>query len=99
MMEFLRGLAPRRDGDRSWAMPVVASRFSSARPLGIESPASERVATIVPDVAHAALELESGMQIAALSAADDVADRVLSPVAMPVPTSAPTPVPHVQPIR
>ena len=38
MMDFLRGLAPRRDGDTSWAVPVVPSRFSESRPLLLATP-------------------------------------------------------------
>jgi hypothetical protein len=38
MMDFLRGLAPRRDGDASWAVPVVPSRFSESRPLLLAAP-------------------------------------------------------------
>jgi len=38
MMDFLRGLAPRRDGDTSWAVPVVPSRFSESRPLLLAAP-------------------------------------------------------------
>ena len=37
-MDFLRGLAPRRDGDTSWAVPVVPSRFSESRPLLLATP-------------------------------------------------------------
>lgn len=80
MMEFLRGLAPRRDGDSSWAAPVVAPRFSSARPLGIESPVSEKPAAVVPDVAHVGRKIESGEPVAARRPADDV-NHVLPAVA------------------
>jgi hypothetical protein len=52
MMDFLRGLAPRRDGDSSWAAPVLPSRFSGLRPLSVELPGSDAPAGVVADSAR-----------------------------------------------
>ena len=53
MMDFLRRLAPRRDGDTSWAVPVVPSRFSGMRPLSVERGAPDTAPAVAADIARA----------------------------------------------
>jgi hypothetical protein len=52
MMDFLRGLVPRRDRDSSWAAPALPSRFSGLRPISVEAPGCDAPAGVVADSAR-----------------------------------------------
>jgi hypothetical protein len=96
MMDFLRGLAPRRDGDSSWAVPALPSRFSGLRPLSVEAPGSDAPAGVVADSAR-----ESSPQdlrgAALMQQWQSPPDRPASngvPVVAPTPPDHPVPATH-----
>ena len=96
MMDFLRGLAPRRDRDSSWAAPALPSRFSGLRPLSVEPPGSDAPANVVADAAR-----ESSPQdlrgAALMQQWQSPNDRPASngvPVVAPTPPDHPVPATH-----